>query len=92
MMKRTARGKKTGRKRANTPYDLKDSGEYYKSHRVSVASNGDIILTAQPQKEDTNLFKEYGPGILKLTDENLQVFANFLIPKIQDEVLKIILA
>lgn len=56
-------------------YNLNDKGEFWDSWMVIVKEDS-IIIDANPFKEDTNLFDEYGLDVLGLTDENLQIFIN----------------
>ena len=60
---------------------LLDTEEFYKSFAIKV-KNGDFLIVADGQKEDTNLFEEYGKDILGLTDENLQIVIDALRQKI----------
>ena len=78
----------------NQPTDrvtLKDTGEFYKSYKVELTSNNDLLIVAQTLKEDTDLIKVWGEDILGLTDESLQVVIDsareILIPIIQKEIL-----
>lgn len=66
---------------------LEDTGEFYKSFAIKV-KNGGFLITADGQKEDTNLLEEYGKEILGLTDENLQI----VIDAIKEKLIPIILA
>ncbi len=66
---------------------LEDTGEFYKSFAIKV-QNGGFLITADGQKEDTNLLEEYGKEILGLTDENLQI----VIDAIKEKLIPIILA
>lgn len=50
---------------------LKDTGEFYQSFRVDVRA-GVITIDAQAQKDDTNLFTEWGVDILGLTEESIK--------------------
>jgi hypothetical protein len=61
-----------GKKKAGEPFNLRDTGDFWESWRVFIGS-GNIIIDADPNKEDTNLFDEYGIDVLGLTDMNLQV-------------------
>jgi len=54
---------------------LKDTGEFYESFRVQVDKDF-FTIDANPMKDDTNLFTEWGEDILGLTDENLQILIN----------------
>lgn len=51
---------------------LKDTGEFYKSFRL-VMDGSAIKIIANPIKEDTNLFKEYGIDIVGLTEDSMSV-------------------
>ena len=62
---------------------LYDEGDYYESHDVDVTP-GKFTIDADPIKEDTNLFEEWGEDIVGLTDESLQKLINFLLPKYID--------
>jgi len=66
---------------------LEDTGEFYKSFAIKV-QNGGFLITADGQKEDTNLLEEYGKEILGLTDENLQI----VIDAIKEKLIPIILS
>ena len=67
-----------GFKKAGTQYNLNLTGEFWDSFRV-VITEDEICILANPTKEDTDLFIEYGPDIVGLTDSNLEI--------LQDEVL-----
>jgi hypothetical protein len=64
-----------GRKKAGEFINLNDSGEFWDSWGVEVTENF-ILIDANPFKDGTNLFKEYGVDVLGLTDKNLQIFIN----------------
>lgn len=64
-----------GRKKAGEFINLFDTGEFYDSWKVEVKKEG-IVINANPFKDDTDLFREYGIDILGLTDENLQILIN----------------
>lgn len=51
---------------------LKDKGDFYRSFNVRDTADG-WEITAKTIKGDDDLIKEWGPDILGLTDENLQV-------------------
>lgn len=61
-----------GKKKQGQLIDLKDTGEFYASWKVKVFQRF-ISIDANPIKEDTNLFDEYGLDVLGLTDDNLQI-------------------
>jgi hypothetical protein len=50
---------------------LIDTGEFYRSFKVSLSPDYDLLITSQPQKEDTNLIEQFGEDIIGLTDESL---------------------
>ena len=64
---------------------LRDSGEFYKSFRIN-ASNDFFEIDADPQKDETNLFDEWGADILGLTDESKSILSNLLIPLLQEKL------
>ena len=75
-----------GRKKAGDQYNFKDTGEFYESFKLTKGKIA-IVISANPLKEDTNLVDEYGPDILGLTDDNLQLLIDELLPKIQSALL-----
>ena len=66
--------------RGGQPYTLNDTGEFWESFRVAVRA-GDIVIDADPFKDDDNLFDIYGQDIVGLTDANLQVLINESLEK-----------
>jgi hypothetical protein len=62
---------------------LYDTGDYYESHKVTVDSKG-FIITANPQKTDSNLFDRWGEEIVGLTDESLQRLINLLTERYKE--------
>jgi len=60
-----------GRKQEGDHYTLNDTGEFYRSMLVKVLTEM-FIIDANDNKGDENLFEKYGPGIVGLTDENMQ--------------------
>ncbi len=57
------------------PFDrvtLFQEGDFYKTWRVFMR-NGDIIIEADGDKDDKNLFDVYGEEVVGLTEENLQI-------------------
>lgn len=50
---------------------LKDTGEFYRSFRVFVQSN-QITIVANPVKDDSNLFEDFGTEILGLTPTSIE--------------------
>jgi len=53
---------------------LSDTGDFYETFKVILDGNA-IRITANPFKEDTNLFKEFGFDILGLTEDSMSVVA-----------------
>ena len=64
-----------GRKKAGEPFDLNDTGAFWDSWLVFIGAS-EIIIDANPFKDEDNLFEKYGIDVLGLTDENLQVLIN----------------
>lgn len=64
-----------GRKKAGEFINLNDTGVFWDSWIVKV-TEALITIDADPFKDDTNLFDEYGIDVLGLTDENLQILIN----------------
>lgn len=66
---------------------LRDTGEFHESFRVNLVG-GDIKITAKTLKDDTDLLKEWGPDILGLTDENLQLLIDkarvLIVPAVRE--------
>jgi hypothetical protein len=62
-----------GRKKAGDFITLNDTGAFWDSWRIEV-TEAFIEIDADPFKEDTNLFDEYGIEIVGLTKENLDLF------------------
>lgn len=61
---------------------LKDTGEFYRSFSLKL-EGASFRIVADGQKEDTNLFKEYGIDILGLTEDSMSVVITAAIPIIQ---------
>jgi hypothetical protein len=78
---------------AGSHYTLFDTGEFYRSMYVVVLSDS-IVIEADPVKidedgEKTNLFYEYGEGIVGLTDENKQKLAEQVAVRFQSAVTRL---
>jgi hypothetical protein len=81
-------------KAAGTPYTLYDTGAFYNSMIITVLENA-IEIDADPIKTDefgqtTDLFNEYGEGIIGLTDEHKTLLADELIKRFQIEATRIL--
>ncbi len=48
---------------------LKDTGKFYKTFKIEVKDDS-FFINANPIKEDTNLFDDFGSEIVGLTEEN----------------------
>lgn len=71
------------KKKKGQRYDhitLKDTEDFYKSFRVSV-NRVVIEIIADPFKDDTNLFDDFGEDIVGLTDESKEKLKEMAIVK-----------
>ena len=80
-------------KKAGTPFTLYDTGEFYRSMFIAVGVN-EIIINADPIKtgddgKKTDLFKEYGTGIIGLTEENKEKLALEVMARFNQELQRI---
>jgi len=70
---------------------LNDTGEFYRSFEITIGDDA-FYLDANPIKDDTNLFDEWGEDIVGLTDESRQTLidwvTNELHPLIVEYLLK----
>jgi len=73
------------------PYFLFSDGDFYSTFVIRLG-NDYFEIDADPIRDDTNIFEEFGREILGLTDENTQLLIDFmrseLIDKIQQEITK----
>jgi hypothetical protein len=71
---------------------LFDTGDFYQSFKVIVRNNNDdfFLIDADPQKEDTNLFQEWGEDIVGLTQESIDVLSAKLVVELQKELKKLL--
>lgn len=81
-------------KQAGTPYTLYDTGAFYNSMSIAILELA-IEIDADPIKTDefgqtTDLFAEYGEGIIGLTDESKQKLVDELIERYQIEISRIL--
>jgi len=70
-----------GRKKEGDPYNLYDTGEFHNKMFVVVLRDALAIDSEGADKENVNLFKEYGDNIVGLTDENMGKLIELLRPK-----------
>lgn len=70
---------------------LKDTGEFYNSFRIVFTGNA-LQIVANPIKDDTNLFREYGIDIVGLTEDSMSVVTTkalqLIKPYIKQQLLK----
>lgn len=64
---------------------LFDTGEFYASWSVKPFKGG-FIIDADPNKDDTNLFDEFGKEIVGLNKENLQTIINFFRDAVLEKI------
>jgi len=78
-------------KKGRDRVDLKDTDKYHESHSVNIVSlKADYFeVMADAQKEDVNLIEEWGP-VLGLTDESMDLLANFILEAFVPLFLEII--
>jgi hypothetical protein len=78
-------------KKEGSHYTLKDTGDFYESMIFNIFVDY-LEIDADPIKhdkitgEETNLFQKYGEDILKLNEENLELFKIKLVEKYIDTV------
>lgn len=68
------------------PIQLFDTGDFYDSFTIQSVTKEFIQISADPIKGDTNLFERYGIDVLGLTDENIEVLNEMVIPRIIEYV------
>lgn len=73
-------------KTAGSHYTLHDTGAFYESMIFNIfvdyiEIDADPIKTDKITGEETNLFQKYGEDILKLNEENLELFKKELLKK-----------
>lgn len=70
---------------------LKDTGEFYNSFRIIFTGDA-LQIIANPIKDDTNLFKEFGIDIVGLTEDSMSVVITkalqLIKPYIKQQLLK----
>jgi hypothetical protein len=66
---------------------LYDTGEFYESFVVKPLKKG-YKITANPNKEDSNLFQDWGENIVGLTDENTELLLAFIEKDFEKELEK----
>ena len=66
---------------------LNDTGDFYKSFKVTPNKKG-FKITANPIKEDNNLFEDFGVDIVGLNKENVLLVLDFIEPMFNKEFEK----
>lgn len=85
-----------GEKMAGTHYTLKDTGAFFDSFTLDVYPDY-FEINANPIKTDakgkkTNLFFEYGEGIIGLTQESLEELGQEIILRYENRVREVLLS
>lgn len=78
-------------KKGSSSIDLYHTGEFQASIRVTQVDGTGFVMDANPQKDDTNLFLEWGENIVGLTAESISQLVEMVLPLYRDAVLKFIL-
>ena len=78
-----------GRKKEGEPYNLLDSGEFYKS-MVFLLGKDFFEIDADPIKGNDNLFTKFGEGVIGLTEESKEKLAIELLNRYDKEVRRIL--
>lgn len=81
------------KQREGLPFDrvtLFDSGDFYKSFKVSTSGN-EVLIIADTEKEDKDLSEVYGEAIIGLTDESLEILSEFILPIIREKIIEYVL-
>lgn len=78
-----------GRKKEGEPYNLFDTGEFYKS-MVILLGKDFFEVDADPIKENDNLFTKFGEGIIGLTEESKEKLRVELLERYDKEVRRIL--
>ena len=73
-------------KKEGSHYTLNDTGKFYESMIFNIfvdylEIDADPIKTDKDTGEETNLFQKYGEDIIKLNEENLELFKIKLVEK-----------
>lgn len=76
-----------GKKKVGEPYNLFDTGEFYKSIKAIPELNG-VDLISNPIGYDVYLYRKFGNDIVGLTQENILLLQEFIKPIFQKEVRK----
>lgn len=66
---------------------LRDTGEFYASFVVKVLPNGDFEITANPIKDEDNLFERWGNEVTGLQPKNLAKILDYVEAEIINKLL-----
>ena len=70
-----------GKKKAGTHFTFFDTGAFFNTFKLIPLKTG-FRIEADGQKDDDNLFEEYGENIVGLTQENIDFLPEILTPKV----------
>jgi hypothetical protein len=70
---------------------LFDTGEFYKSFRLTVHSTY-MQISADGQKDESNLFDDFGNDIVGLTEESISLIKSKILPDVQKYINRRLLA
>lgn len=81
-------------KKQGTPYTLKDTGEFYRSMKLSLSTDS-FTIDADPIKIDktgheTNLFEKFGEGIIGLNEESKQILIEEIKERFNNEFRRLL--
>lgn len=74
-------------KKAGTHFTFEDTGFFLDSWRISFDATG-ILIDADGQKDNVNLFQKYGENLKGLTDESLQILIDEIKRHLPRYILK----
>ena len=80
---------------AGLPFDhftLYEDGDFYRSWRVMLDANADLIIDANTQKPDQDLADTFGPKIIGLTDESLTKLEEYALEQVVPIIIDILTA
>lgn len=69
---------------------LKDTGDFYASFTITIGEDA-FYIDANPVKDDTNLFTEWGEDIIGLTDESRDVLVEWIINELHPKIIEYLL-
>ena len=78
---------KAGTRPNNSPFhvDLYDTGDFYESFTVTVLPDG-LIIQADTMKDGQDLRDRWGPDLLGLSDESIEILSRHLVGLVADYV------